>query len=179
MQEQLDRVSAQGSRNKPSFGLQPAQVQPEDVYEGGTARSVIRVLSTTIQCRTTHHLMCTGALEPGGASSESGQHSADGTSQLSQGTVPSITPAGRLPTTCCTAAVTSAREATPARQAASTAERRGAVDPIIQQLLKNARSEAVRQEFLSMPHEEYTSKHDVKVLVSSHQHLQQLTALPQ
>ena len=35
-------------------------------------------------------------------------------------------------------------------------------------LLKNARSEAVRQEFLSMPQGEYTSKHAVEVLVSLH-----------
>ncbi len=50
--------------------------------------------------------------------------------------------------------------------AGSLAETKGAVDPIIQQLLKNARSEAVRQEFLSMSQAEYTSKHSIKVLVS-------------
>ena len=44
-------------------------------------------------------------------------------------------------------------------------EATGAVDPVIQSLLKNARSEAVRQEFLCMPSDEYTSKHDVNVLV--------------
>lgn len=48
---------------------------------------------------------------------------------------------------------------------AVTAEATGAVDPVIQSLLKNARSEAVRQEFLRMPADEYTSKHDVSVLV--------------
>ena len=62
----------------------------------------------------------------------------------------------------------SAKEA-PARQAASAAEKKGAVDPIIQQLLKNARSEAVRQEFLSMPPGDYTSKHDIEILVSGQQ----------
>lgn len=67
--------------------------------------------------------------------------------------------------------MTSARETTAARQPASAAEKKGAVDPVIQSLLKNARSEAVRQEFLSMPHEDYTSNHDVKILVSSHQDL--------
>jgi len=52
--------------------------------------------------------------------------------------------------------------------AGSHAEKKAAVDPIIQQLLKNARSEAVRQEFLSMPQGEYTSKHSIEVLVSVH-----------
>lgn len=46
-------------------------------------------------------------------------------------------------------------------------EATGAVDPVIQHLLKNARSEAVRQEFLRMPSDDYTSKHGVNVLVSS------------
>ena len=46
-------------------------------------------------------------------------------------------------------------------------EATGAVDPVVQHLLKNARSEAVRQEFLRMPSDDYTSKHDVNVLVSS------------
>lgn len=46
-------------------------------------------------------------------------------------------------------------------------ERTGAVDPVIQHLLKNARSEAVRQEFLCMPSEDYTAKHDVNILVSA------------
>ena len=45
-------------------------------------------------------------------------------------------------------------------------EAKGTVDPVIQHLLKNARSEAVRQEFLRMSSDEYTSKHDVNVLVS-------------
>ncbi len=54
--------------------------------------------------------------------------------------------------------------------AGSQAEKKAAVDPIIQQLLKNARSEAVRQEFLSMPQGEYTSKHSIEVLVSSQRH---------
>lgn len=54
--------------------------------------------------------------------------------------------------------------------AGSHAEKKAAVDPIIQQLLKNARSEAVRQEFLSMPQGEYTSKHSIEVLVSVQDH---------
>lgn len=49
---------------------------------------------------------------------------------------------------------------------AVSAEATGAVDPVIQHLLKNARSEAVRQEFLRMPADDYTAKHDVHVLVS-------------
>ncbi|KAL0027397.1 hypothetical protein WJX79_008379 [Trebouxia sp. C0005] len=52
--------------------------------------------------------------------------------------------------------------------AGSHAEKKAAVDPIIQQLLKNARSEAVRQEFLSMPQGEYTSKHSIEVLVGTY-----------
>ena len=83
---------------------------------------------------------------------------------------------GRLPINGYTAAATSAKDTALARQTASAAEKKGAVDPIIQQLLKNARSEAVRQEFLSTPQEEYTSKHDIEVLVSSYQHQQQHTA---
>ena len=75
MQEQLDRVSAQNSRNKPIFGLQPAQVQPEDVFEGGTARS-------NFQCTICYQIVqafslffvCTGGLESGVASSDSGKH---------------------------------------------------------------------------------------------------------
>ncbi|KAL3153090.1 Heat shock 70 kDa protein A [Trebouxia sp. C0009 RCD-2024] len=59
--------------------------------------------------------------------------------------------------------VASAKEGAAVRQA----EKKSAVDPIIQHLLKNARSEAVRQEFLSMPQGEYTSKHDVEVVVGT------------
>lgn len=52
--------------------------------------------------------------------------------------------------------------------ASSQAEKKAAVDPIIQQLLKNARSETVRQEFLSMPQGDYTSQHSVEVLVGTY-----------
>ncbi|DBA87288.1 hypothetical protein WJX77_005794 [Trebouxia sp. C0004] len=50
----------------------------------------------------------------------------------------------------------------------SHAEKTAGSDPIIQQLLKNARSEAVRQEFLSMPKGEYTSKHSIEMLVGTY-----------
>ena len=40
------------------------------------------------------------------------------------------------------------------------------MDPVLVNLLGNARSEAVRREFLSTPPEEYTQLHDVTVLVS-------------
>ncbi len=39
------------------------------------------------------------------------------------------------------------------------------MDPVLVNLLGNARSEAVRREFLSTPPEEYTQLHDVTVLV--------------
>lgn len=47
-------------------------------------------LCTTVKCRTTHHFMSTGGLEPGVASSESGQHRSHVILQLDQGEVPSI-----------------------------------------------------------------------------------------
>ena len=67
------------------------------------------------------------------------------------------------------AAETATKEAATARRPAASPEKKRTVDPVIQQLLKNARSEAVRQEFLSMPPEDYTSKHDIQILVGSQQ----------
>ena len=68
--------------------------------------------------------------------------------------------------TCCMKCVSNPSHVSLQHAAGSQTEKKAVVDPIIQQLLKNARSEAVRQEFLSMAQEEYTSKHDIEVLVS-------------
>ena len=41
------------------------------------------------------------------------------------------------------------------------------VDPVIEQLLQNARSEAVRAQFLRQPADDYTMTHNLRLLVSA------------
>jgi hypothetical protein len=43
---------------------------------------------------------------------------------------------------------------------------KGDIDPVIEHLLHNARREAVKQQFFSTPPEEYTTAHNLKLLVS-------------
>lgn len=164
-------MSAQNNK-KPGFGLQPAQVQPEDAFEGRPSRSTFltETFLALIYSAATHcFLSWSGGLEARVASSSSGklsttqQHYDQVAQHLTE------TPLTSMQLSVLPLAAASAKEAAALRQA-STADKKGAVDPIIQSFLKNARSEAVRQEFLSMPQGEYTSKHNVEVLVSSHQH---------
>lgn len=40
------------------------------------------------------------------------------------------------------------------------------IDPVIEHLLQNARSDAVREEFLLQPQDDYTQTHTLRMLVS-------------